>query len=72
MYSANRYFGALDDTPVLNQMLINQAFNKSDNEESPNFKKKEVEVTEENNVEKKEPAKEEKETIIVTNEENKE
>ena len=66
VYSANRYFGALDDTPVLNQMLINQAVNKLNNEESPNFKGKEVKK--EKNVKEKEPEKEKKETIIVTNE----
>lgn len=70
MYSANEYFGALDDTPVLNQMLINQALEKPLDEESPNFKEKEVKK--ENNVEEKEPEKEKKETIIVNNKESKE
>ncbi len=70
MYRENCYFGSLDDTPVLNQMLINQALEKPRDEESPNFKGKEVKK--ENNVEEKEPEKEKKETIIVNNKESKE
>ncbi len=71
VYTANQYFKK-DNTFVLDQMLIQKGLTEAQNKESPNFKKKEVEVTEENNVEKKEPEKEEKETIIVNNINNKE
>ena len=69
VYTGNKYFKE-DSRSVLGQMLIQKGLTEAQEKESTNFKK--TEVKKENNVEKKEPAKEEKEAIIVTNEENKE
>lgn len=68
IYTANQYFRE-DSRSVLGQMLIQKGLTEAQEEESPNFKTKDVE--QENNYENKKPE-EEKETIIITNKENKE